>query len=676
MTVDLDAARREQILNTIRFLAVDAVEKAKSGHPGTPMALAGPAFVIWDRHLRFDPNDPEWPLRDRFVLSAGHASMLLYGLLHLYGYDVDLEALRSFRQLHSATPGHPEYGDTPGVEVTTGPLGQGFGHAVGMALAARMTRSHFEAGDDGPGNHQVYGIVSDGDLMEGISHEAGSIAGHLGLGNLILLYDDNRITIDGSTDLSFSEDVRARFEAQRWHVEECDGTDLDAIDRAVEAARGETARPSMIVCRTTIGIGSPNKAGTSKAHGAPLGADEVKLTKENLGWPLDPEFLVPDDVRAYFVERAKAKREERAARDAAFDAWRSAHAEAERAWQSARARRVPDDLCERLAEGVAGKEAATRKHSAAVIQQLAASVPFLVGGSADLAESNLTRIEDGGDVGPAAGDGDRFAGRNIHYGIREHGMAAITNGIALDGSFLPYGGTFLIFSDYARPSIRLAALMGVRSNFVFTHDSVFLGEDGPTHQPVEHLDALRAIPGLHVFRPADGVETAASWAWIAARADGPAMLALSRQGLPPLDRPAAFVPRDVWKGAYCVHEPDGAPDAVLVASGSEVSLARAAAGELAAAGLAARVVSMPCMELFAAQDEAYRTSLLPDDGTPVIAIEAARGDSYRRWVGRRGLVIGIDRFGASAPYKALADYFGFTPAKVVARVRQHLGQSA
>jgi transketolase len=673
MTPELTPALRERITNTIRFLAVDAVERARSGHPGTPMALAAPAFALWDRHLRFDPTDPSWPLRDRFVLSAGHASMLLYALLHLYGFDLSLDEIVNFRQLDSQTPGHPERGHTAGVETTTGPLGQGFANGVGMALAARLARSRFGRDGAGPGHHCVYGIVSDGDLMEGISAEAASLAGHWGLGNLVYLYDDNRITIDGSTALSFSEDVSRRFEAQGWHVQQLeDGQDSEALDDALAKARAEEERPSLIRLRTVIGMGSPNKAGTSKAHGAPLGPEETKLTKEALGWPLEPTFWIPDDVQRYFAARKERKRAERQAADARLEPWRSAHPELAAAWEACRERRVPSGLAATLAEDLEGKDAATRKHSSQILQRLAAAMPFLVGGSADLAESNLTRIQDGGEVGPAAAGPDRFAGRNIHYGIREHGMGAITNGVALDGTFLPYCATFLVFSDYLRPSIRLAALMGARSSFVFTHDSIFLGEDGPTHQPIEHLDALRAIPGLTVFRPADGLETAMAWAWVAGQARGPVALILTRQTVAALRREAPFRLEDVWRGAYTVIEPDSSPDVVLLGSGSEAPLACEAAMRLRAEDVAARVVSVPSLELFAEQPAEYREALVPSQGPLAVAIEAGRGDSYRALVGRDGLIHGIDRFGASAPQAALASAFGFTPERVADRVLERL----
>ncbi len=534
MPSDCTPQLREQIENTIRFLAVDAVERAGCGHPGAPMGLAAAAFELFDRHMRFDPSDPDWPLRDRFVLSGGHASMLLYSMLHLYGYDVSLDDLRNFRQLGSKTPGHPEYGDTPGVEVTTGPLGQGFAHAVGMALAGRMTRSQLGGPADadavGPGNHFVYGFMGDGDMMEGISSEAASFAGHLGLGNLVFIYDDNSITIDGGTEISFSEDIRARFESHGWHVQgRIDGQDTAGLDAALEAARAETERPSLIILQTVIGRGSPNVAGKSKAHGAALGADEVALTKEAMGWPAEPTFLVPDAVRSYFDARCEEKKAERRALDALHQAWREAQPDRAAAWDAARNRKLPGNLAEILAAGRADVVDATRKHSAVALQTLADCVPFMVGGSADLAGSAAPPILKGTGAVGDPGAADRFAGRNIHFGVREHAMAAITNGIALDGTFIAYSGTFLIFSDYMRPAIRLAALMKIRSFFVFTHDSFFVGEDGPTHQPVEQLDSLRAIPGLTVLRPADGIETALAYAWILEKAEGPALLSLTRQ---------------------------------------------------------------------------------------------------------------------------------------------------
>jgi transketolase len=667
---DPDIAQRERIENTIRFLAVDAVERAGCGHPGAPMGLARVALELWDQHLRYDPSDPKWPLRDRFILSNGHASMLLYSLLHLFGFELSIEDIVRFRQLGSITPGHPEYGETPGVEVTTGPLGQGFGHGVGMALAGRMTRARFGSDSAGPGHHFVYGIVSDGDLMEGISHEAGSLAGHLGLGNLIYVYDDNRITIDGPTDISFSEDVGKRFDALGWHVDHAEGDDHLALRQALEGARAETQRPSLVISRTTIGWGSPNRAGTSKAHGEKLGAEEVKLTKQALGWPLEPEFLVPDDVAAWFGERIEAKRSARREADAGLERWREAEPECAAAWDASREQVLPADLDEILCDGLESVDNPTRKHGAVALERLAAVAPWFVGGSADLAGSAAPPILEGRG---ALGEGDDpFAGANIHFGVREHAMGAIANGIALDGTFRPYCGTFLIFSDYMRPSIRLAALMGVRTAFVFTHDSIFLGEDGPTHQPIEHLDALRAIPGLTLFRPADGIETAMAWSWIASRAEGPALLALSRQKLLALERPPDFVREDVLRGGYAVREPGGKPAVVLVATGSEVRLACDAAEKLEGEGLPARVVSLPSLSLFLEQPEEYQRGLVPQDGTPVVAVEAGRGESLRRLVGTSGLVYGIDRFGASAPFADLATHFGFTPDQLAGRIQEHV----
>ena len=670
MNPPLTPAQRERIDNTIRFLSVDAVQRAKSGHPGAPMGLARQTFQLWDAHLRFDPSDPAWPLRDRFVLSNGHASMLLYALLHLYGYDLSLDDVAAFRQLHSKTPGHPEYGDTPGVEVTTGPLGQGFAHGVGMALAARATRDRFP-GEGGPGNHFVYGIVSDGDLMEGISSEAGSLAGHWRLGNLIYLYDDNEITIDGPTSLCFSEDVPRRFDAHGWHVQELDGDDVEGLDAALQAARAETERPSLVCTRTVIGRGSA-VAGSSKAHGAPLGPDNIAAAKQDAGWPAEPDLLVPDDVRAFFSERIAAKRAAREERDAKLESWRQSAPEVASAWDAARRGALPEDLEALLSDGLADKADATRNHGKVVLERLAEAAPYLIGGSADLAGSNAPPILKGRGTVAAPEDGAGFyAGTNVHFGVREHSMAAITNGIALDGTLRAYCGSFLQFSDYARPAIRLAALMGVPAIYVFTHDSIYLGEDGPTHQPVEHLDALRAIPNLPVFRPADGLETAAAWAFAARHESGPVLMALTRQKLPPLERPSGFQLSDVARGGYVVVE-EAQPKVVIVASGSEVSLACDTAQKLRAEKVPARVVTLPCLELFLEQPRAWREALIPAEGVPVVAVEAARGQSLHQLTGSRGLVCGIDRFGASAPCADLAEFFGFTPDRLFARILEHL----
>lgn len=678
MAIDLNASLREEIENTLRCLTIDAVQRAGIGHVGAPMGLARPAFELWDRHLGFDPGDPRWPLRDRFVLSNGHASMLLYGLLHLFGFDLPMSEIERFRQLGSRTPGHPEFGETPGVEMTTGPLGQGFAHGVGMALAGRLTASRYGgASAGGPGGHHVYGIVSDGDLMEGISSEAGSFAGTHGLGNLIYLFDDNRITIDGPTDLTFTEDVARRFESHRWHVAAVDGEDHEGLSRALEEARQETERPSLIVTRTLIGHGSPGFEGKNKAHGGPLGEDENRATKERLGWPADSELLVPDAVRAYMAKRIEAKKAARQERDAAFQAWQGENPDRAAAFDAALERKLPSNLAEVLCEGMEGVGKATRKHSAKVLDRLWDAVPNLVGGSADLAGSAAPPlIAKAGIVGPGAGEGaDPFAGGNVHFGVREHAMAAITNGVALDGTFIPYCGTFMIFSDYMRPAIRLAALMKTRSIYVFTHDSIFVGEDGPTHQPVEQLDSLRLVPNFPVFRPADGIETAMAYAWILECADGPAMLALTRQDLPALERTAPFERADVWRGGYIVAEPPESTDVILVASGSEVPLSCAAAEQLALQGIGARVVSMPCLELFLKQPRSYQETVVPDEGTPLVAVEAGLGETLRAVVGRRGLVYGMKGFGASAPWQDLAEHFGFTPEKLATAVAGHVRSS-
>jgi len=673
MPTECPPVLRQRIEHTIRFLAVDAIKKANSGHVGAPMSLAAAALELFDHHLRFDPTDPAWPLRDRFVLSNGHASMLQYAMLHLFGYDVSLEDIKDFRQLGAATPGHPEYGDTPGVELTTGPLGQGFAHGVGMALAARMTRAQFggdATGDGVPGDHFVYGIVSDGDLMEGVAYEAASFAGHLGLGNLVYVYDDNEITIDGRTDVAFSDDVPGRFEAQSWQVlGPIDGQDVAGLAEALASGRAETARPTLIVLKTKIGQGSPDIIDTSKAHGAGLNDDVFIANAKNAAdWPLEPTFHVPEEVEAYLVGRRVEKRAERAARDEALSAWRGANAASAAAWDAARGREMPADLAAQLVEGL-DVEKATRQHSGAVLQKLSTLVPYMVGGSADLAGSAAPPIIK--DVGIVA-KGD-FAGRNIHFGIREHAMGAISNGIALDGTFLPYCGTFLIFSDYVRPAIRLAALMKIPTLFVFTHDSIFVGEDGPTHQPVEQVDSLRLIPGLRTWRPADGLETGLVYAQIL-QSGGPAALSLTRQGVPVIDRPASFDPAEIAQGAYAVRDGGDAPDVVLMASGSEVGLCLEAAEQLSSSGVSARVVSAPCTEIFAEQSTSVQESVVPE-GVPVVAVEAGRGQAFARWTGRRGAIHGMSRFGASAPAKALAEHFGFTPAAVCKTVQETIGRN-
>ena len=654
----------EKAVNAIRMLAADAVQQANSGHPGMPMGAADMAFVLWTRHLRFDPQEPRWIDRDRFVLSAGHGSMLLYALLHLAGFDCTLDDLKKFRQLGSRTPGHPEFGHLPGVEVTSGPLGQGFANGVGMAMGQAMLSAKL-----GPGNpvadHFVYAIVSDGDLMEGVAAEAARFAGHNRLGRLVYLYDDNEITIDGKTSIAFTgEDVTRRFEGYGWHVQSVDGRDHAGIDRALSEAKAVLDRPSLIRVRTTIGFGSPGKAGKSSVHGAPLGEEELAATKRNLGWPLEPRFLVPDDVRALWAEVAAERRAQREAWNAATQAWRAGNPEKAAVLDVHAERWVPDRILDRILDGAAGAEA-TRKLSAAAIQKIAPLVPSLVGGSADLAESNLTDLKGGGSFAPASP-----GGRNVHYGIREHAMGAIMNGLAFDGLFVPFGGTFLQFADYMRPSVRIAALSGLQTIYVWTHDSIFLGEDGPTHQPVEHLSALRAIPNLHVVRPCDGEEVAVAWAHALKRRDGPTALALSRQKISAVRRDGAFDPEAALRGGYLVADAEGARF-TAVATGSEVPLAQAALDLLVKKGLPGRLVSVPCLACFEAQPASWRDEVVRP-GLPACAIEAARGTEWWKLVGRDGLVVGIDRFGQSAPEKALAEEYGFTPAKLAERIEAWL----
>jgi transketolase len=660
----------KKAIDTIRFLAVDAVENANSGHPGMPMGAAPTAHVLWTRYLRFNPKDPRWPNRDRFVLSAGHGSMLIYALLHLAGFDVTLEDLKKFRQLHSKTPGHPEFRDTPGVEATTGPLGQGIANAVGMALSQRMLAARIGGGlIDG----YVYGICSDGDLMEGVSAEASSLAGHLKLGNLIFLYDDNRVSLAGHTDVTFTEDRLKRYDAYGWHTQQVeDGNDTEAIDRAIRAAQAEKGRPSLIAVRTIIGYGSPHKADTHEVHGAPLGKDEVRATKQALGWPLEPAFLVPDQVRALWAARVEELKKDYERWQQKLAQWRK-DPEHARVWDTFAKREVPQDIAEQLARVVAGLTGeATRKVSQAVLQKAAELVPSLVGGSADLDPSTFTYIKGGGDVKP-----DGYDGRNIHFGVREHGMGSIVNGFAYDGFFIPYGATFLLFSDYMRPPIRLSALSRLQSLFVFTHDSIFLGEDGPTHQPIEQLASLRAIPFMQVWRPGDPLEVAAAWAAALQRKDGPSTLVFTRQKLPPLQRAAPGELRKILRGAYTLVESEGEPELVILATGSELPASQQALQSLDS-GLRARtrLVSMPCVERFLEWPVAEQRKLVPHDArTRLVAVEAAGGLDWYRIIGD-GLMVGIDRFGASAPDKALAEAYGMTPQKIAGRISQWLAEGA
>ena len=651
-------------IDTIRFLSIDMVEKANSGHPGAPMGQAALAYCLWSRHLRFDPEAPDWPNRDRFVLSCGHASALIYSLLHLAGYDLPLDELKRFRQLGSATPGHPEYGHTPGVETTTGPLGQGISTAVGMAIAERLLADTFNRDDFPIFDHLTWVLASDGDLMEGVAAEASSLAGHLGLGKLNVLYDDNHITIDGSTDLAFSENVVQRYQSLGWHTLEVDaGNDLEALDAAMTAAKAETSRPTLIRVRTSIGYGSPNKQDTSSAHGSPLGASEVELTKNGAGWPLEPTFHVPDEARRAFDGPRQRGQSAHGDWNRLLESYGQAHPELAAELAARRAGSLGDDWGSAVPHFTPDDGAiATRKASGKALTALAAVIPQLVGGSADLAPSNNTFLK-----GEAVFTAEE-AGRNFHFGVREHAMGAVMNGMALSGMLRPYGGTFLIFSDYMRPAIRLAALMGLPAIYVLTHDSIFLGEDGPTHQPISQLASMRSIPGLTVFRPADANETAEAWRLALENGDGPTVLALTRQGLPVLGGTVEGARDGVARGGYVVSDCDGTPQAILIASGSEVSLAVAAQSEMAGRGIATRVVSLPCWSRFDQQDADYRESVLPAAIGHRLAIEAGSPMGWHRYAGPEGDVLAIDGYGASAPAADLAAHYGFTVDNVVARV--------
>lgn len=658
-------------INTLRMLAADAVQKAKSGHPGMPMGAAAMAYVLWTRFLKHDPANPKWPDRDRFVLSAGHGSMLLYALLHLTGYDLALEDIQHFRQWESKTPGHPEHGLTPGVETTTGPLGQGFANGVGMAIAERWLAAQFNRPGHTIVDHYTYAIVSDGDLMEGVASEAASLAGHLKLGKLIYLYDDNHISIDGSTSLAFTEDVGRRFEAYGWHVQRVnDGNDLAAVEAAIRAAQAETSRPSLIMCRTHIGFGSPNKQDSNKAHGEPLGEEEVKLTKQNLGWPLAPAFHIPDEVRQEFrkaLERGKAWESEWRQRLAAYGA---AFPEEVARWEQYVSGKLPQGWDAGLPSfAPSDQPLATRAASGKVLHALSPKVTNLLGGSADLAPSNNTYVQGVPEFQPGS-----YAGRNFRFGVREHAMGSISNGMALHGGLRPYTGTFLVFSDYMRPALRLAALMQAPVIFIFTHDSIGVGEDGPTHQPIEHVAALRAIPGLTVIRPADANETVEAWR-VALTHSGPTCLILTRQNLPVLDHARMQPGGGVKRGAYVLADPQqGTPQAILIATGSEVAVAIGAQKLLTERGVAARVVSMPSWDLFERQPQSYRDSVLPPTITVRVAIEAGIPQGWHKYVGPAGDVVGMTRFGASAPGTALFEKFGFTPENVAARALALLGR--
>ncbi len=660
MTTNLD----QLCINTIRSLAMDSVQRANSGHPGMPMGMADAAYVLWTRFLKHNPSHPQWSNRDRFILSAGHGSMLLYSLLHLTGYDLPLEALKHFRQWGSRTPGHPEYGLTPGVETTAGPLGQGFAVGVGIAIAERFLAATFNRPDLPIIDHFTYAIVSDGDLMEGVSQEAASLAGHLKLGKLIYLYDDNEISIEGSTAITFTEDVPARFRACGWQVQEVDGHDLPEIETAIHAAQEEREQPSLIICHTHIAYGSPNMQDSAEAHGAPLGEDEVRATKEKLGWPAEAQFILPEEALAVFREAVGRGQEAESHWRELWDQYQAAYPEQgailERLW----AGELPEGWTEALPSfNLSDGPLATRQASGLTLNRLAPVLTTLMGGSADLAPSTKTLLADETDF-----QADTPTGRNLRFGVREHGMGGILNGMALHGGIRPYGGTFLVFSDYMRPSVRMAALMGLPVIYVWTHDSVWVGEDGPTHQPVEHLAALRAIPNLVVIRPADANETAAAWQVALERRDGPTALVLTRQSLPVLfetRRPAA---KTVERGGYVLVDSSGVSTVLLIASGSEVHLALDARDLLAERGIPVRVVSMPSWELFDAQPASYRSLILPPEVTARLAIEAGISQGWEKYVGPVGDVMSLEHFGASAPHAVLQEKFGFTAQAVVERV--------
>lgn len=659
MTTKLD----ELCVNTIRMLSADGVEKANSGHPGMPMGAAPMAYILWTRFLQHNPLNPKWPARDRFVLSAGHGSMLLYSLLHLTGYDLSLDDLREFRQWKSRTPGHPEYRLTPGVEITTGPLGQGFAGGVGMAIAERFLAARFNRPDYPIVNHFTYGIVSDGDLMEGVTHETASLAGHLRLGKLIYLYDDNHISIEGSTDITFTEETEDRFRAYGWHVPIVkDGNDLEAIEDAINNAREETDSPSLIAIRTHIGYGSPGKVDHPSAHGEPLGKDEIRLTKENLNWPIEPSFFIPDEVADHFQPTVEKGKENEDLWKEMLRSYTQEFPDLAEEWRRFMDGEFPEGWDRDIPCFPADpKGMATRVASGTVLNAIAEQIPNLMGGSADLAPSNKTEIKGEEDFQPAA-----YSGRNLRFGVREHGMGSILNGMALHGGVIPYGGTFLIFSDYMRPAIRLAALMGLKVIYIFTHDSIGLGEDGPTHQPIEQLAALRAIPGLTVIRPCDGNETAEAWKVALMSDSGPVALALTRQGLPVLDRTVYPTAENLTRGAYILRgAKESRPDLILISTGSEVHIALEAAKRIDESGVKVRVVNMPSWELFDRQDEAYRRQVLPPEIKARVAIEAGISQGWHRYVGDEGRIIALDRFGASAPSKILYEKFGFTPENVV-----------
>ncbi|MCA2979736.1 MAG: transketolase [Myxococcaceae bacterium] len=654
-------------INTLRTLAIDVIQKADSGHPGLPLGAAPMAWVLWNRHLKHSPADPAWADRDRFVLSAGHGSMLLYGLLHLHGYPLSWDEVLNFRQWRSKTPGHPEFGLTPGVEATTGPLGQGHANAVGMAIAERALAARFNRPGHVVVDHFTYCLVGDGDVMEGVAMEAASLAGHLKLGKLICLYDSNDVTLDGPAKLSFTEDVARRYESWGWQVlHVADGnTDLDGLDAALAAARAETGKPSFIVVKTTIGFGSPNKSGKSSSHGSPLGKDEIALTKKALGWDPERSLWVPEAARAKFLEAVDAGKRAQAAWQATFDGYARAFPELAREFQRVMAGELPSGVREALPTFAAGQGVETRTAAGQALNALAVKVPELLGGDADLGGSTKTVLKDGGSF-----DGQTGAGRNIHFGVREHAMAAIANGMAYHGGVRPFTATFFCFSDYMRPSVRLAAMNHLPVVHVWTHDSIGLGEDGPTHQPVEHLLANRAIPNLHVVRPADAAEAAEAWRYALERREGPTGLVLTRQKVPVFDRAMMGAAEGLHRGAYVLAEASGGtPRLLLIGTGSEVQLCVAAREALEKEGVPTRVVSMPCQERFRAQPKDYQAAVLPPAVTARVSVEAGVTLGWERFVGDRGVALGVDTYGASAPDRVLFEQYGLTVAKVVAAAK-------
>ena len=662
----------ELCINTLRFLAVDAVQQANSGHPGTPMGAAAPVYVLWDRFLKHHPAEPKWPDRDRFILSAGHASAMLYSLLHLTGYDLPLEEIKRFRQWDSVTPGHPEYGLTPGVEATTGPLGQGFANGVGMAIAERWLAEHYNRPGHEIIDHYIYGLVSDGDLMEGVSAEAASMAGHLKLGKIIYIYDDNDISIEGDTAITFTEDVARRFNAYGWHViDPVDGLDLEAVAAAIVHAQEEKDRPSLIITKTVIGYGSPHKAGTASAHGEPLGADEVRLSKKRLGWPYAEPFTVPPEAQSHYRLALEKGQQQYLGWQEKLAAYRQAYPKETARLEGELAGDLPQGWQEGLSDLFKGaaKPMATRAASGLIMNAIALKVHALMGGSADLSPSNKTILKDKRDF-----DTGSYGGHNMHFGVREHAMGTIANGMALHGGVIPYTATFLIFYDYMRPPVRLAALSCIRVVFIYTHDSVALGEDGPTHQPIEQLSGLRAVPNLVTLRPADATETAEAWQVALERRNGPTAMALTRQKLPVFNRQDLAPASGVRRGGYVLWQSDSQPEVILIATGSEVHIALEAGKLLAKSNISARVVSLPSWELFDDQPLEYRHSVLPPPIKARVSMEAASPMGWERYVGDSGAIIGIDRFGASAPGDIIYRQLGLTAQHMADEARCLLGK--